>query len=218
MKNLRYHFDTGGFNCEPDDVLLSLEIQPTIIGDKMFHCPVRNGKEWYHLSMVIRQRRFLNRGESLTFSATSSSTRNLCEVILAKLPRKSCRGEKPLVSFDTRGFQFVSLTMSYFHWKYNQLSSAIRCFTVLFGMGRSGATSLWSSGKGFVHEGRILYLVRNEARAVCFSTHEILFFDIQPKKLHGYRIKLHEQLVLVSLVPHSTYTPNLSTSWSRTTL
>ena len=41
---------------EPDDVLLSLEIQPTIIGDKAFHCPVRNGKEWDRFSMVIRQR------------------------------------------------------------------------------------------------------------------------------------------------------------------
>ena len=37
---------------EPGDVLLSLEIQPTIIGAKAFHCPVRNGKEWYHLAMV----------------------------------------------------------------------------------------------------------------------------------------------------------------------
>ena len=51
--------------------------------------------------------------------------------------------------FRNRGSGMVSLTMSYFHWKYNQLSSAIRCFTVLFGMGRSGTTSLWSSGKGF---------------------------------------------------------------------
>ena len=37
---------------EPSDVLLSLEIQPTIIGAKAFHCPVRNGKEWDHLAMV----------------------------------------------------------------------------------------------------------------------------------------------------------------------
>ena len=37
--------------------------------------------------------------------------------------------------------------MSYFHWKYNQLSSALRCFTVLFGMGRSGTTTLWSPDK-----------------------------------------------------------------------
>jgi hypothetical protein len=49
-----------------------------------------------------------------------------------------------------RGSALGSLTMSYFHWKYNQLSSAIRRFTVLFGMGRSGTVSLWSSGKGFV--------------------------------------------------------------------
>ena len=31
----------------------------------------------------------------------------------------------------------------------DQLSSAIRRFTVLFGMGRSGTASLWSSGNGF---------------------------------------------------------------------
>ena len=92
----------------------------------------------------------------------------------------------------------VSLTMSYFHWKYNQLSSAIRCFTVLFGMGRSGTTSLWSSGKGFVRKGRIFYLVRNEAESSELPIHEILFLDTSSKKLHGYRIKLHEQLVLVS--------------------
>ena len=40
----------------------------------------------------------------------------------------------------------VSLPMSYFHWKYNQLSSALKCFTVLFGMGRRGSTTLWSAG------------------------------------------------------------------------
>ena len=40
----------------------------------------------------------------------------------------------------------VSQAMSYFHWKYNQLSSALRRFTVLFGMGRSGTTLLWSLG------------------------------------------------------------------------
>ena len=29
----------------------------TIIGAKAFHCPVRDGKEWYHLAMVVRRRR-----------------------------------------------------------------------------------------------------------------------------------------------------------------
>lgn len=29
----------------------------TIIGAKVFHCPVRDGKEWDHLAMVIRLNR-----------------------------------------------------------------------------------------------------------------------------------------------------------------
>ena len=37
--------------------------------------------------------------------------------------------------------------MTYFRGKCNPLSSARRRFTVLFGMGRSGSTLLWSSGK-----------------------------------------------------------------------
>lgn len=28
----------------------------TIIGAKAFHCPVRNGKEWFHLAMVVRHK------------------------------------------------------------------------------------------------------------------------------------------------------------------
>ena len=45
-----------------------------------------------------------------------------------------------------------------------------------------------------------------------------VFFELFCSRLHGYRIKLHEQLVLVSSTPHSACTSNLSTSWSRTTL
>lgn len=41
---------------KPGSDLLSLEIQPTIIGPEAFHCPVRNGKEWYHFGMAARQR------------------------------------------------------------------------------------------------------------------------------------------------------------------
>ena len=36
--------------------------------------------------------------------------------------------------------------MTYFHAVYPALSSARLRFTVLFGMGRRGATALWSSG------------------------------------------------------------------------
>ena len=50
---------------------------------------------------------------------------------------------------QSRVFEWKSLTVTYFHWKYNQLSSAQKRFTVLFGMGRSGTTSVWPSGKGF---------------------------------------------------------------------
>ena len=39
------------------------------------------------------------------------------------------------------------LTMTYFHGRESPLSSALSRFTVLFGMGRSGSNSLWSSGK-----------------------------------------------------------------------
>ena len=46
----------GLSNEEPDSDLLSPEIQPTIIGAEAFHCPVRNGKEWDHSAMAVRQR------------------------------------------------------------------------------------------------------------------------------------------------------------------
>lgn len=41
---------------EPDSDLLSPEIQPTIIGARAFHRPVRNGKGWGHSAMAVRQR------------------------------------------------------------------------------------------------------------------------------------------------------------------
>ena len=41
---------------EPDSDLLSPEIQPTIIGARAFHRPVRNGKGWDHSAMAVRQR------------------------------------------------------------------------------------------------------------------------------------------------------------------
>jgi hypothetical protein len=39
----------------PDDVLLSHGIHRTIIGAEAFHGPVRNGKGWGHLAMVVRR-------------------------------------------------------------------------------------------------------------------------------------------------------------------
>ena len=56
---------------------------------------------------------------------------------------------KPPPRLGDRGFEWISLAVTYFHWKYNQLSSALLRFTVLFGMGRSGTTTVWPPGKGF---------------------------------------------------------------------
>ena len=57
---------------------------------------------------------------------------------------------KPPKDFSNGGSAlWISLAVTYFHWKYNQLSSALKRFTVLFGMGRSGTTSVWPPGKGF---------------------------------------------------------------------
>ena len=45
------------------------------------------------------------------------------------------------------GFLIGSLVVSYFRTVYLALSSALRRFTVLFGMGRRGTTSLLPPGK-----------------------------------------------------------------------
>ena len=79
----------GGLsNEEPDSDLLSPEIQPTIIGAEAFHCPVRNGKEWDHPAMAVRQRLCLVR---LKPGSTKSSGRNErgLRSILRKLPLKT---------------------------------------------------------------------------------------------------------------------------------
>ncbi len=78
-KNPGLFRNRGSWNGEPDDVLLSLEIQPPIIGDKVFHCPVRNGKEWDHLSMVIRQRLCCASSEFFTWSETKLSCDSLTQ-------------------------------------------------------------------------------------------------------------------------------------------
>ena len=124
---------------EPDSDLLSPEIQPTIIGARAFHRPVRNGKGWGHSAMAVRQR---------------------------------------------------------------------LCFRSFLGLHKR---ILWEGMK---------------SHGLLFHIHILLSFCKLPFKticchcsrLHGYRIKLHEQLVLVSSTPHSACTSNLSTSWSRTTL
>ncbi len=44
----------GVFSCNSLTMTYFHTGTRTIIGAKAFHCPVRDGKEWYHLAMVIR--------------------------------------------------------------------------------------------------------------------------------------------------------------------
>ena len=92
-------------------------------------------------------------------------------------------------------------------------------------MGRSGTTSLWSSGT--TGNPRPLRPVGQFAESTAYAANQILngvAFEEQQHKIlsstisQGYRVKPHEQLVLVSLTDYSASTPSLSTSWSRTTL
>ena len=148
--------------------------------------------------------------------------------------------------------------MSYFHGKYIPLSSAQRRFTVLFGMGRGGTNSLWSSGmRGCCADlwsaqpiwGRssrvhswwsasllpVLLWVVFVTTYIRHNTDLNLVCELPPPfgggvqvsaqaltltdtKHTGYRIKPYGQLVSVSLMHYCTSTPDLSTSWSRTTL
>ena len=143
------------------------------------------------------------------------------EVFLLSSFAVSSEASYPLINSEnpcrpkSAGVHIGSLAMTYFHWKYNQLSSAQRRFTVLFGMGRSGTATLWSPG--LKRGGKVKY---SSFRAAMQSLSNLLevFSELFCSRLHGYRIKLHEQLVLVSSTPHSACTSNLSTSWSRTTL
>jgi hypothetical protein len=45
----------------------------TIIGAEAFHCPVRDGKEWDHLAMVIRLNRLL------PWTSPGQPIRRVCE-------------------------------------------------------------------------------------------------------------------------------------------
>ena len=81
--------------------------------------------------------------------------RQLSKSLFHRLKRIRYKAKKsnPLINSETpadiesTGVLHVgSLAMTYFHWKYNQLSSALKRFTVLFGMGRSGTATLWSPG------------------------------------------------------------------------
>ena len=125
----------------------------TIIGAKAFHCPVRDGKEWYHLAMVVR-RNWLS-----------------CCVV---------RNRSNLGRNTTCGDQRTSSMITH---------------------------------KGYVIG--VGWLLTVQPDFVLNDT----WNAISPGHNHQcYRIKPHEQLVSVSLTHYCASTPDLSTSWSRTTL
>jgi hypothetical protein len=124
----------------------------TIIGVESFHGPVRDGKGWYQLAMVIRH-----------------------DLLSGAL------GERP-----------------------NQL-------------GRSSAEDAFRYRSGVMRAVRIVHnndLNRGARGTACAVRGEL---RTVPKHT-GYRIKPYGQLVSVSLMHYCTSTPDLSTSWSRTTL
>ena len=117
----------------------------TIIGAKSFHCPVRDGKEWYQLAMVIRHN-----------CLTKCSQEHFIE--------------------------FIEQISFYSKCAHPNIMQA-KCFWA-----RLLNASTWHNN---------------------LDNHR----DSQ-----SYRVKPHEQLVSVSLTHYCASTPDLSTSWSRTTL
>ena len=150
-----------------------------------------------------------------------------CEHVHGQSLWKAIRGDKikPLIFLRIRGFGISSPETTYFRKKYNSLSSAWRRFTVLFGMGRSGSTLLWPPGFNWsapfqepIRFDLLHPVISPLGRFTLYSFSSALTLTTLSPKQHGYRIKPHEQLVSVSSTPYSAYTPDLSTSWSRTTL
>ena len=119
----------------------------TIIGAEAFHCPVRDGKEWYHFAMVVRH----------------------------------------------------------------------NCLSSWFGFNRSRQPIYRANQLHRFNEPTSNCLLAGFLNASTWHN----FLD-QFKHLtmldQSYRVKPHEQLVSVSLTHYCASTPDLSTSWSWTTL
>ncbi len=87
-------------------------------------------------------------------------------------------------------------------WGNPTLPSALFRFTSEFGMESGGSKTLWSPSKFFNSESCI---------CVLYTFNSVL--ALSPSKPLGCcMVKPHGQLVSVSSMPHSTYTPDLSTS------
>ena len=114
-----------------------------------------------------------------------------------------------------RGFSFGSLAVSYFRTVYLALSSALRRFTVLFGMGRRGTTSLWPPGKA-LYSLHLTNWKKSSGPSIASLSEQAPMAHVV--NTQGYRIKPHGQLVSVSSTHCCACTPDLSTLSSATTL
>ncbi len=87
-------------------------------------------------------------------------------------------------------------------WGNPTLPSALFRFTSEFGMGSGGSKTLWSPSKFF----------NSESCFCVLYTFNSVLASSPSKPLGCCMVKPHGQLVSVSSMPHSTYTPDLSTS------
>ncbi len=87
-------------------------------------------------------------------------------------------------------------------WGNPTLPSALFRFTSEFGMESGGSKTLWSPSKFFNSESCLCVLY----------TFNSVLASSPSKPLGCCMVKPHGQLVSVSSMPHSTYTPDLSTS------
>ncbi len=87
-------------------------------------------------------------------------------------------------------------------WGNPTLPSALFRFTSEFGMESGGSKTLWSPSKFFNSESCL---------CVLYTFNSVLVLS-PSKPLGCCMVKPHGQLVSVSSMPHSTYTPDLSTS------
>ena len=136
------------------------------------------------------------------------------------------RKAKTLCPVMGRGFFNKSLTMTYFHKRiahYHRRRGVSRSCSGWEGVvpPRYGhqaqlvrSLALITAGKKpNLEEAKRYYIFAGVIAANTAATHALLNPTIQ-----GYRIKPHGQLVSVSLTHYCASTPDLSTSWSRTTL
>jgi hypothetical protein len=140
----------------------------------------------------------------------SSSGAGVCRYVENHFPKKKAR------SFD-RAFRRISLTMSYFH-------TGIRTI-----IGAEAFHCPVRDGKEWDHLAMVIRLnwlpiCQGQTREFIESISRLrqlgitLRLELSNHHRQSYRVKPHEQLVLVSLTGYPASTPSLSTSWSRTTL